>query len=211
MHHIMFDIDGTLVETFELDSCLFVDAVHAITGLYMDADWSKYRNVTDSGILDEFFDINGIQNKRVMGNRVKKVFVQKFEHSIAETPVREIPGAAAFLERLKAMDDIVVSFATGGWYESAVLKLESSGIAFSSIPIASSNDGMSRTEIMKIAASRATGGRDCRCTYFGDGIWDKTASEQLGYEFVLVGNKLKHMKNIACYEPVEKVLTYIGL
>lgn len=211
MHHIMFDIDGTLVDTYELDSNLFMDAVQAITGICIDPDVSKYRNVTDAGILDEFFDLNGIIKKQEMEKRVKEVFIDNLRHSIANEPVREIPGASAFLERLKAMDDVVVSFATGGWYESAVLKLKSAGIGYSAIPIASSNDHISRTAIMRIAAFRATGGKDCPCTYFGDAVWDKTASEKLGYNFVSVGNKLEHDNNITSYEPAGEILRRIGL
>jgi hypothetical protein len=105
----------------------------------------------------------------------------------------------------------VVSLATGGWYESAVLKLRSAGINFDGISIASSNDSSIRTEIMKIATSRTTKGNECQCTYFGDGIWDKRATEKLGYNFVLVGNKLVHKPNINNFKSQNEVMACIGL
>ena len=50
---MMFDIDGTLVESYEIDSQCFIDAVKEVTGLHVNPDWSKYQHVTDSGILNE--------------------------------------------------------------------------------------------------------------------------------------------------------------
>jgi len=53
LKHVMFDIDGTLVESYDVDSKLFVESVYEVTGLSIDANWGRYRNVTDSGILQE--------------------------------------------------------------------------------------------------------------------------------------------------------------
>ena len=59
------------------------------------------------------------------------------------------------------MGHVAISFATGGWYESAILKLESAGIKISNIPIASANDHHSRIEIMKIAEKTTKKSRKC--------------------------------------------------
>ncbi len=107
------------------------------------------------------------------------------------------------------MSNVIVSIATGGWYESAALKLRSAGIEINSIPIASSNDHISRVEIMKCAASKAIGQNVYPCTYFGDGSWDKKACAQLGFNFVLVGNKIKHHQHIASFQPFDQALAWI--
>ena len=211
MHHVMFDIDGTLVKSYDLDSRCFIESVKDVTGIYVDSDWSKYRHVTDSGILEEIIEINGITNRQETREKVKNVFIEKLEQSIANEPIQEIPGAAEFLTLLNSMSDVVVSLATGGWYESAALKLSSAGINFSSIPFASSNDNISRTEIMKTAVSSATSGKGYTCTYFGDGSWDKEACEKLGFNFVLVGNRLKHKPNIINFVSIEEAMSCIGL
>lgn len=208
----MFDIDGTLVQSYDIDSECFTRAVREVVGLEVSADWSTYSHVTDAGILDEILDSNGVSNKKIIHNEIKSAFIQKIQTRINREPVQEVLGASSFLEFLKSMDGVVVSLATGGWYESAVLKLGSAGINYDGIPIASSNDSFIRTEIMKIATSRANMGNSCTCTYFGDGSWDKKASEQLGYNFVLVGgNKLEHKPNILNYETINEVVACIGL
>ncbi len=171
----MFDIDGTLVESYDLDSICFINAVKDVTGIYIDSDWSKYNHVTDSGILREVLTKNGIPNKQETQVEVKKIFIEKLKKSIADKPVREISGAASLLTLLNSMNNVVVSLATGGWWESAILKLESAGIDFSSMIFASSNDHYSRIEIMEVSAYKATGDTAYPCTYFGDGSWDKEA------------------------------------
>ena len=210
MHHVMFDIDGTLVESYELDSLCFIEAVKEVTGLHINSDWSIYKHVTDSGILSEILSSGEFPNKEEIEYKVKKCFLKKLEASLARQPVNQVSGAAAFLEQLKSMNNVVISLATGGWYESAGLKLSSAGIDFSSIPLASSNDHYSRVEIMKLAAERAANNQ-YPCTYFGDGVWDKEACGHLGYSFVLVGNKFTHKPSIMNFKSTKFALACIDL
>ena len=210
MHHVMFDIDGTLIESQELDSLCFSEAVKEITGIDMDTDWRSYKDATDAGILNEFFELNNIQNCSAITDSIKLSFLAKLKYRMAKNTINEIPGASAFLYKLKTLDDVVVSFATGGWYESAILKLQSAGIDFSGIAIASSNDHYQRTQIMKIAENRVSH-TNAPLTYFGDGIWDLKACNDLGINFVLVGDKVKHNQKIKDFLNQKKALAFIGL
>ena len=210
MHHIMFDIDGTLVESCEIDSQCFIDAVKEVTGLSINSDWSGYQHVTDKGILDEFLYSNGFSNKEEIENSIKRLFLEKLEASLACQPLKEISGAADFLTLLQSMNKVIVSLATGGWGESAILKLASANINCSTIPLTSSNDHPSRAGIMKLAAKKATNSQ-LPCTYFGDGTWDKQACAELGYNFVLVGSKFKHKPNIVNFKSTKSALACIGL
>ena len=206
----MFDIDGTLVESYEIDSKCFVGAVKDVTGLSINSDWSKFQHVTDSGILNEALFSGEYSNIEEIKNKVKQRFLENLEASIADQPVKEIFGAAAFLNLLQSMKNVTVSLATGGWQESAIMKLESANIDFSSIPLASSNDHYSRIEIIKLAANRAAK-RQYPCTYFGDGVWDKEACSSLGYNFVLVGRKFVHDPSINNFQSAKSTLACIGL
>lgn len=211
MHHVMFDIDGTLIESYDFDSECFAEAVNAVTGVEIDTHWARYENVTDVGILNQFLFENHLQNTGSVIQNVKQEFLNKIKNRIAKRPVNQIPGASAFIDRLKALDGVVISFATGGWYESAVLKLQSAGIDFSGIPMASSNDHYSRVEIMKLAERKATGDVNLRFTYFGDGSWDLKACEELGVDFVLVGDKLECDQSIKNFGFQNEALAFIGL
>ena len=206
----MFDIDGTLVDSYNIDSQCFIDAVKDVIGLSINSDWSTYQHVTDSGILDEILRSEGCSNSEEIKAKVKQHFLKNLEASIADQPIKEVSGADTFLKLLQSMSNVVVSLATGGWRESAILKLNSAGINFSSIPLASSNDHYSRTEIMKLAANSA-GNIQYPCTYFGDGVWDKEACGHLGYNFVLVGSKFVHSPSIMNYQSAKSALACIGL
>ncbi|GAK86809.1 hypothetical protein JCM19238_4417 [Vibrio ponticus] len=51
MKHVMLDVDGTLIQSYEFDEQCFIDAVYETTGLKILNDWHNYPNVTDRGIL----------------------------------------------------------------------------------------------------------------------------------------------------------------
>ncbi|MFK7977730.1 MAG: HAD family hydrolase [Halioglobus sp.] len=204
--HVMFDVDGTLTQSYALDSQCYIRAVESVTGIKISDDWARYQHVTDAGILNETMAEHGGDCSPQVHEQVKAAFLANLNAEVAKTSVQAVPGAPAFLDYLYSQPNVSVSFATGGWRESAFLKLESAGVPFQREAFASSDDHYSRTEIMKIAARRAGLAPGMRCTYFGDGLWDAQASRALGYAFVRVGgtkNTLQpHEVHINDYEPL---------
>jgi len=212
LHHVMFDIDGTLVQSYEFDEEIFAYAVEEVIGYEIDRDWSVYENVTDVGILNEIIETHDLNlQKEQIQHKVKNIFIRGISNHIARSPTEEVPGAISFIDHLANLDNVIVSFATGGWYETAVLKLNSAGFNYSKHSIASSNDHFKRTEIMTIAKAKHPNQSDTFYTYFGDGIWDKKACEELGFNFVLVGNRTGHYQKINNFKAVNEALAYIGL
>jgi beta-phosphoglucomutase-like phosphatase (HAD superfamily) len=54
MHLIMFDLDGTLVDSTKVDSGCYLQALVDVFGFDLDRidrDWGNYPHVTDAGIL----------------------------------------------------------------------------------------------------------------------------------------------------------------
>ena len=196
IHLILFDIDGTLVDSDEFDSELYVRAVREVLGIEVGDDWSAYRNVTDGGILDEIIDNAGLTAGRLgIQSQVKAVFAGLVSEYLDEREGRlpEIEGAGAFLAELESLSEVALALATGGWEETARMKLRAAGLDRYSVPLASGSDALTRVEIMQIAEKRALASRKAsRRTYFGDGIWDKRASEELGYDFIAIGDKVQH-------------------
>ena len=209
MHHIMFDIDGTLVESYELDSECFVCAVEEVTGIVVDGNWSKYRNVTDAGILAEIIENHRLPDTSELKCKIKESFVSKIRDGLKLSPVSEVRGASMFLNQLRNIRNITVSIATGGWYESAILKLEAAGINIENIPIATSNDHYDRKRIMTLSQNRAGGKDGVPCTYFGDAIWDQNACAELGVNFVLIGNKLEHNPSFQDFRSFREIIASI--
>jgi phosphoglycolate phosphatase-like HAD superfamily hydrolase len=208
----MFDVDGTLLESSEFDSECYVAAVKQVLGLSISGDWSTYRHVSDSGVLDEVIERHGLEARAEEIHRdVKQAFLNQIRAYLHDNPAKPLAGAATFLELLRKLEGVAVSIATGGWLETAVMKLQSAGIDISDIPMASSNDHFLRTEIMKAAESRSGADTYLSKTYFGDGAWDKVASAELGYNFILVGNELEHDQRIDDFTAVDRAMGFIGI
>ena len=75
----IFDIDGTLVESFDFDGTSYISAIRDILGeVYINDDWSQYKNVTDTGILRQIMKKNKIQEKGQIG-KIRKKFGELIE------------------------------------------------------------------------------------------------------------------------------------
>ena len=101
---VMFDLDGTLSESFDLDSATFVDALEDVFGLHdVSADWATYPHVTDSGILAEVFRRRlgrapaGEETARMQA-RYSALLAERVKAAGGILPV---PGAAEVLARLR--------------------------------------------------------------------------------------------------------------
>ena len=65
---------------------------------------------------------------------------------------------------------------------------------------------------MRLAAQRALHGATCaRATYFGDGVWDRRASMELGYDFVAVGGGVSHSVVYGDLRDADAILSGLGL
>ncbi|MEM7394574.1 MAG: HAD family hydrolase, partial [Verrucomicrobiota bacterium] len=166
---IIFDIDGTLVDSAAWDAELYVESVQEFLGdVHIHTDWSLYKHVTDSGILQQIFEENTIPGNESMAKDIEESFCIKTSKRIQEQPCRAIPGAAEALRQLRACPHWQVGVATGGWRKTAHAKLESAGIDVSGLPVVSSSDHVARTEIMQACRSRMKQ-PEGRTVYVGDG------------------------------------------
>lgn len=200
--HVMFDIDGTLVQSYEFDESLFVEAVKAVTNIDIDQDWKRYPNVTDWGLIKTFCERQAEPERySEWYEPIKSCFIDMVSTHIESHPVAPTPGAITFFNQLRDSLDYQISIATGGWGETALLKLQSAGFDVTGVTLKSSNDHFQRTEIMKLAQTGPN------TTYFGDGEWDKRACNELNYRFIAVGNRVSHKFAISDFTDAKKLFT----
>lgn len=188
MKAILFDIDGTLIESMAIDTELYFSSITQVLGPVRTRDkLSDYDHVTDSGILAQLLDDNGHALDDAVAATIRSVFVEKIaRHIQTEGPFRTIDGAIEFVDSMRASDDNRIAIATGGWRKSALLKLRSAGFDIDGVPLVTCDDSPSRIEIMRSALARI--GNDFESvTYFGDADWDRRACRSLGWDFVAVG------------------------
>lgn len=191
MHAVIFDIDGTLVQSAEVDDALYRKSVTSVLGpVRFRPSLSDYELVTDSGILMQLLDDNTLPITPDPSPAIQSEFIAELRrHIAAHGHFEEIPGARDLIKALQAFEDRSVAIATGGWRVSALLKLESAGFSTRGIPIATSDFEPDRSRIMRFALSQL-GSTFESVTYYGDGVWDRDACRKLGWEFVAVGPTL---------------------
>jgi phosphoglycolate phosphatase-like HAD superfamily hydrolase len=192
MHLVMFDIDGTLTQSNDVDADCFAEAIEEVLKLPpIDRDWSRYRQVTDSGITAEIIETR-FERQPLNGEleTIRRRFIERLEVRLIADPLlcRPVNGAAKMLAQLSDRGDVAIALATGGWGESAKLKCCTAGLRVERFALASADDSKSREEIMALARNRAAylcglSGFD-GFIYVGDGLWDWRASCALGVPFV---------------------------
>lgn len=196
MNAVLFDIDGTLIQSADVDDALYRQSVTAVLGPVRFRDsLAAYDLVTDSGILAQVLEDNDLSSIPDPTSIIQSRFVDLLERHIASHgPFAEVPGAREIVATLRRSDEHHVAFATGGWRCSALLKLRSAGFDTSGIPISTSDDDRDRSRIMLHALAQL--GTDFESiTYFGDGPWDRDACDALGWTFIAVGSALNGIES----------------
>lgn len=191
MEAVIFDIDGTLLQSDTTDDMLYLASVREVLGnVKVRQSWGMYTQFTAAGILAEILGDNAIEVTPATVAAVRDCFVASVgRHVSARGPFAEVPGAKAFVQSLHKSTTHRVAYATGGWLGAALLKLSASEFPVTGIPLATSDDHVERQEIM-LHALRQLGGTFDTVTYYGDGHWDAEAAKSLGWQFVPVGRRL---------------------
>ena len=203
MHAVIFDIDGTLLHSAAVDDALYRKAVEIVLGdVRLRQSLHDYDFITDTGVLRQILEDNGIALAQGLLDDVRSAFVDLLrEHVEMNGPFVEIAGAKKLLNSLSMSPRHAIAFATGGWRESAELKLRSAGIDYSEFPLVTSNDHHERTVIMEMALQQM-GDDFASVTYYGDGPWDRQACMDLGWRFVAVGTELDGLSSYIGHAPV---------
>jgi phosphoglycolate phosphatase-like HAD superfamily hydrolase len=196
MHLIMFDLDGTLVDSSNVDSDCYLQALVDVFDFdldLIDRDWGNYPHVTDSGILQTLCQTElGRNPTAIEVTCYQQQFLELLNTAIIHQPLQEISGAKELLYRLNLAPNYAISLATGGWRKTAEFKLQQAGLDQILFPMACSDDAYARVEIMKCAYQRSIDlyqqAEFESVTYIGDGIWDGVASGQLAYQFIGIGS-----------------------
>lgn len=211
MHLVMFDVDGTLCDTHDIDDKIYFQAIKDVLELERPESLINFSHRSDPGILTEMVmdslerDITTKEHNAVR-DHFSDVIMDILMEDASLSP--EIPGALKLFNQLRETEGVMVAIATGGWGPTACFKLATAGFDVERIAMASADDDFERKEIMKICQDRALKRAKVQkfesITYVGDGSWDEDATQELGWRFIGVGERIKDTKNwIADYTKVD--------
>lgn len=188
MNLVVFDIDGTLVDSVKVDDMCFIQSFRNLHGIDLsEADWTSFKNVTDSGLTLEIFEMYLQRPPSQMEVlELKEHFYQLL--SLRKNEITEIDGAISTLAQLSVHPQIAMSFATGGWKETALLKLSAIGYEPEEFPFVSANEYISRASITQQAILEALKRERLEAfnsiSIIGDGLWDLETAQNLGINFI---------------------------
>jgi phosphoglycolate phosphatase-like HAD superfamily hydrolase len=207
---LVFDIDGTLTQTKDLDDSLYLNAIQVVMGLSgFDSDWANYPHATDSGLVTEIpLRCRGTPATPAEQAAVKDHFLRHLEAAANPAPpqsgpIREVPGAINLIATLRqAPTRYQIAIATGAWRRSGEIKLQSAFIPYHGLPLATADDAVSRADITRTAIARALDhakhsvhpsdpsllaqahSQFNGIVYIGDGKWDARTSLGLHLGFI---------------------------
>jgi len=216
---VIFDVDGTLVQSIRVDDRCFTQAVTDVLGVReISTDWASYKYQTDSGLIYEIgSNESGSPPTDEITEQVRRRFLHLLEQETRKTEFRllETPGAQNLLGILNQHESWCPAIATGGWEEPAKLKLRHAGVSVEGIPFASSDDAMARENIIEFSIERAKEhyGRNAfdSVVYVGDAEWDMIAARKLGIGFVGVTVKPLSDNGISTVNDFSKPTEFIRL
>ena len=186
MKVLVFDIDGTLTATNDVDEQLFGAAIRAVFPDVPAVPFTEFTEFTDTAILREICEAYSSRDYPSVEEDVQRHFVAGLEAAVADDPgaFLPIPGAC---EIFTAVRDAgwAPAIATGAWRRSAELKLTAAGIPIAEVPLSTSSEAVRRVDIIRRAVECVASGEEAtEVVYVGDGPWDVRACRELGIGFV---------------------------
>ncbi len=192
MKLIVFDIDGTLLNSTGVDDECYQKALLETYGIVtVDFNWEQYSDVTDQGvtedILAEHFSRKATKEEVLKVERKMGELVH-LERSMHPFKFEPAPGIHNLIYELMKSSDTMFCLATGAWKDSALAKLSALDVDLGGIPWAHAGPLRKRSDIVKLAVSRAkeyySGSEFSSIHALGDGKWDLLTAQELNLDFI---------------------------
>ncbi|MFL5402885.1 MAG: HAD family hydrolase [Gemmatimonadales bacterium] len=157
---VLFDIDGTILLTAGAGRRAIVAALGEEVGPSTAFDRVRFDGKTDPQIVSELLEAAGHRGPHAPDrvNIVCRRYVDLLARELEESPARTtvMPGVPVLLDRLEALEGVVLGLLTGNLAEGAALKLRAAGLDPRRFRLgAYGSDAADRPELAPIAAGRA--------------------------------------------------------
>ncbi len=205
---LLFDIDGTLINTNAAGLQGFARAFREIFGADDDLSRVDFAGATDSDIMRQLFALHGVPFVAENQERFRAAYFPALEQILPERPGCVLPGVGPLLEALAARDDVQLALLTGNFAASARLKLVHYKL-WDYFPFgAFADDSLDRNELGPVALKRARefrGGADfdpaADVWIIGDTPKDIACARAFGARVLAVATGKHRMEQLAAHAP----------
>jgi phosphoglycolate phosphatase-like HAD superfamily hydrolase len=192
---LIFDIDGTLCDTQEVEGRCYAKAIETVTGKSLATlDWTRYEEPTSTFIVRDLLGSEPAAAKMERGIESEFVRLLREEQPRFPGDFAPISGALEFVSRLRA-EGYPIAIATGCFSSSARFKLSCCGLDLATFPHATSSNAPRRRDIIPLAATRA-GFTISSVVYFGDAPWDVRVCAHLGIPLIGIGRRHGELRKL---------------
>lgn len=113
----MFDLDGTLVDSTNIDSECYLQALVDVFEFDLDKidrNWGNYPHITDAGILQTLCQTELSRNPTLLEIKAyQQRFLNLLNIAVSNQPLQEILGATNILHYLENAPNYAIAIATG--------------------------------------------------------------------------------------------------
>jgi phosphoglycolate phosphatase-like HAD superfamily hydrolase len=175
---VLFDIDGTLLDTHGAGRSAFCRGLQRVTGVEDDLPYVSFAGNTDRRVLDEVAAHRGIAFTDSQRKTVFDAIAEELAVALAEAPGAAVPGAAELLAKL-SRHGARLGLVTGNIERGAHLKLASAGLDGFFTFGGYGDDEADRSRILRTALA-AAGPAPARIILVGDTPLDIEAGLAVG-------------------------------
>lgn len=154
---LLFDIDGTLLDTRGAGAGALLDATEEVLGLAREKiPPLDLAGATDGAVVRKLFSDAGQPLERARVEAFQKCYLARLEARLhhAEFPGRLLNGVTTLLPRLAEETHFSIGLLTGNWRAGARLKLERFGIHSHFVDGGFGDDGEHRNDLGPVAVRR---------------------------------------------------------
>ncbi len=158
MHLVLFDIDGTLLNSHSAGRRAMKQALQAVYGTAGSLDGYDMAGKTDRRIIFDVLTSAGLSPAEVEERfpEYTEAFARALAAIVRDRPPTPLPGALPLIDRLAQREDILLGLLTGNLPEGARIKLVSAGFDPGIFRVAAfGSDAFERDDLPAIALERA--------------------------------------------------------
>ena len=128
MKILLFDIDGTLIDSGGAGKMAMETAIHSELGLGIPTVRIPYAGRTDRAIIADLLRHHNVEASAANIDRILKAYLGHLPHCLTQRQGQTLPGVRALLESLQGRSDVLLGLLTGNVEAGATNKLAYFGL-----------------------------------------------------------------------------------